>query len=51
VYNIQTMVGELLHFNVMHHSLILYGACTNSTCENKKNIKTKEDKIDKVQES
>ncbi len=41
VYNIQTMVGELLHFNVMHHSLILYGNCTNSTCENKKNLETK----------
>lgn len=46
VYNIQTMVGELLHFNVMHHSLILYGACTNSACENKKNIDPAKSRIE-----
>ena len=36
VHNIQTMVGELLNFKVMHHSLIFYGSCTKSSCENKK---------------
>ncbi|MFN3403660.1 MAG: Fur family transcriptional regulator [Cytophagaceae bacterium] len=40
IYNIQTMVGELLNFKVLHHSLILYGACNNAQCENK--IKQKE---------
>lgn len=35
IYNIQTMVGELLHFNVLHHSLILYGSCTKPNCANK----------------
>lgn len=39
IYNIQTMVGELLSFKVLHHSLILYGNCTNSECLNKKNNK------------
>ncbi|MDB5258430.1 MAG: furR [Chitinophagaceae bacterium] len=33
IYNIQTMVGELLNFEVMHHSLILYGKCTKQNCE------------------
>ncbi len=35
IYNIQTMVGELLNFEVMHHSLILYGKCTKQNCEHK----------------
>jgi Fur family ferric uptake transcriptional regulator len=26
----------LLKFNVLHHSLIFYGSCTKSNCENKK---------------
>jgi Fur family transcriptional regulator, ferric uptake regulator len=36
IQNIQNTVGELLHFNVMHHSLILYASCTKINCENKK---------------
>ncbi len=36
IQNIQTTVGELLHFNVIHHSLILYASCTKMNCENKK---------------
>jgi Fur family transcriptional regulator, ferric uptake regulator len=35
IYNIQTMVGELLNFKILHHSLILYGACSKTSCENK----------------
>ena len=35
IYNIQTMVGSLLHFDVSHHSLILHGRCTRSPCENR----------------
>lgn len=35
IYNIQTMVGELLHFKILHHSLILYGNCQKENCENK----------------
>jgi Fur family transcriptional regulator, ferric uptake regulator len=35
IQNIQTTVGELLQFKVMHHSLILYASCTNTNCENK----------------
>lgn len=27
VHNIQTMVGELLNFEILHHSLNLYGIC------------------------
>jgi Fur family transcriptional regulator, ferric uptake regulator len=35
IQNIQNTVGELLHFNVMHHSLILYASCTKINCENR----------------
>ena len=35
VHNIQTMVGNLLNFKVLHHSLIFYGSCTKANCENK----------------
>jgi Fur family transcriptional regulator, ferric uptake regulator len=35
VQNIQSMVGEMLKFKVMHHSLIFYGACERENCENK----------------
>ncbi|RYZ15906.1 MAG: transcriptional repressor, partial [Sphingobacteriales bacterium] len=27
IHQIQTMVGELLNFKVLHHSLNLYGIC------------------------
>lgn len=36
IYNIQKMVGELLNFKTLHHSLILYGNCLNSDCEYRK---------------
>lgn len=36
IQNIQKTVGEILKFNVMHHSLILYAACTKENCENRK---------------
>jgi Fur family transcriptional regulator, ferric uptake regulator len=35
VQNIQTMVGDMLKFKVMHHSLIFYGNCERENCENK----------------
>ena len=35
IQNIQNTVGEILDFNIIHHSLILYGNCTNDACENK----------------
>lgn len=35
IQNIQTTVGQLLQFKVMHHSLILYAACEKENCENK----------------
>ncbi len=35
IQNIQNTAGELLHFNVMHHSLILYATCKKANCENK----------------
>jgi Fur family transcriptional regulator, ferric uptake regulator len=35
IQNIQNTVGELLHFKVMHHSLILYASCTKINCENR----------------
>lgn len=39
IQNIQNTVSELLHFKVMHHSLILYASCNKTNCENK--LKTK----------
>jgi len=36
IHNIQTTVGNLLHFNIIHHALILYASCTKTNCENKK---------------
>lgn len=35
IQNIQNTVGELLQFQVMHHSLILYASCKKENCENK----------------
>ncbi len=34
IHNIQTMVGELLNFRILHHSLNLYGICGD--CRTKK---------------
>ncbi|MCS7018699.1 MAG: transcriptional repressor [Cytophagales bacterium] len=36
IQNIQNMVGELLQFNIQHHSLVLYGACQRTDCANRK---------------
>ncbi len=36
IQNIQNTVEELLHFNVLHHSLILYASCSKASCENRK---------------
>jgi len=38
IQNIQNTVGDLLKFNVLHHSLILYGNCTNPTCTNREEM-------------
>lgn len=35
IQNIQTMVGDTLKYDVMHHSLIFYGNCKKENCENK----------------
>ncbi len=37
IHNIQKTVGELLGYEVLNHSLILYAACKKENCENKKN--------------
>ncbi len=37
IQNIQNTVGELLQFEVIHHSLLLYANCKRENCENKKN--------------
>ncbi len=39
IQNIQNTVGKLLDFEVIHHSLILYGNCIKPDCENKKESK------------
>lgn len=33
VGEIQNMIGGLLHFNIRHHSLVLYGNCTRENCD------------------
>jgi len=40
IQNIQNTVEEILHFNVVHHSLILYASCTTQNCANKKQMET-----------
>jgi len=35
LHNIETKVGELLDFKVLHHSLILYGNCVKENCEHR----------------
>lgn len=37
IQNIQNTVGELLQFDVIHHSLILHANCKRENCENKTN--------------
>ncbi len=37
IHNIQNTVGELLDFEIIHHSLILYASCKKENCENRKN--------------
>ncbi|TAF64985.1 MAG: transcriptional repressor [Cytophagales bacterium] len=36
IHSIQTMMGDLLGFKIIHHSLIFYGKCNKENCENKK---------------
>ena len=38
VHQIQTMVGELLNFHILHHSLNLYGICGD--CQAKRNAES-----------
>ena len=35
IHNIQKTVGELLQFQILHHSLILYGQCQKENCEHR----------------
>lgn len=37
IQNIQSMAGDLLKFDILHHSLILYGKCQKEKCENRQN--------------
>ncbi|MEX0882952.1 MAG: transcriptional repressor, partial [Cyclobacteriaceae bacterium] len=39
IQNIQNTVGEVLNFSIIHHSLILYGNCTDEQCEHKPGVK------------
>lgn len=36
IQNIQSMIGDLLKFNIVHHSLIFYGDCNKENCEYRK---------------
>lgn len=38
IQNIQNTVGEVLNFNIIHHSLLLYGNCTDKNCEHRVNL-------------
>lgn len=33
IQQIQDMVGNLMKFNILHHSLVFYGQCTKENCE------------------
>jgi Fur family transcriptional regulator, ferric uptake regulator len=35
VQTIQNMVGEMMNFNIIHHSLIFYGHCIKENCEHR----------------
>lgn len=35
IHNIQKSVEDLLEFNILNHSLLLYGACKKNNCENR----------------
>ncbi|MEO9477387.1 MAG: transcriptional repressor [Cyclobacteriaceae bacterium] len=39
IQNIQNTVSEVLQYDVIHHSLILYGNCKKENCENKPSSK------------
>ena len=39
IQNIQNTVGEVLQFEVIHHSLIFYANCTKVNCQNRKKKK------------
>lgn len=47
IQTIQDMVGSLLNFDIMHHSLIFYGECKNTECEGRKLKGNKEQKKEK----
>lgn len=36
IHNIQKSVEELLQFNILNHSLLLYATCKKEDCENRK---------------
>lgn len=36
IQNVQKSVEDLLEFKVLNHSLLLYGTCQKSNCENRK---------------
>jgi Fur family ferric uptake transcriptional regulator len=38
IQQIKNMMGDILKFEVTHHSLNLYGKCENSECKNKKQV-------------
>ena len=35
IQNIQNTVAEMLHYSVVHHSLVFYAVCKKENCENK----------------
>jgi Fur family ferric uptake transcriptional regulator len=43
IHNIQTMVGDLLNFHILHHSLNLYGICGD--CRAKKATEEKQHEV------
>lgn len=42
IQSIQNMVGDMLHFNVVHHSLIFYGNCVRENCANRAEYESRE---------
>lgn len=40
IQQIETMIGELMRFEITHHSLTLHGKCLEKNCKNKPQLKS-----------
>ncbi|GIV40020.1 MAG: transcriptional repressor [Thermonema sp.] len=43
IQQIQDMVGKIMQFDILHHSLILYGRCNKENCEYKQSLPSQDE--------